>query len=72
MSDEQPPKQDKQRRPRGPWRALPDGWQTARRPDGVWLQRRRADGMWEDVSGPYTQRSHAIDAYLRRFLQVTK
>ena len=66
MSDETP---TPARRPRGPWRALPDGWQTARRPDGVWLQRRDANGKWDDVSGPYKQRSHAIDAYLRRQLR---
>ena len=61
---------NEQRRPRGPRRDLPDGWQTARRPEGVFLQRRRDDGTWEDVGGPYTRRGHAIDAYLRRFLRT--
>jgi hypothetical protein len=58
-----------QRPPRRARRDLPPGWQVARRADGLHLQQQRAsDGAWLDVAGPYKQRSHAIDAYLRRQL----
>jgi hypothetical protein len=44
-----------------------DGWQIAEREDGIFLQRRRADGTWEDVSGPYRQRGSAMDRYRREW-----
>ena len=46
---------------------LPDGWQVAPRPTtdsgtSYYLQRRRPDGLWEDVGGPYTRRHSAVQA----------